>query len=863
VIGGLALIGPALLIHVLLSRFPTGSSSAVVVADVSLPLMEAAALTIAGVALARNWRSPHRSSWLLLCAWLAANLFADLVWGWYEVVLRRDVPVPSPADVGYLMAYPLAFLTVVVYTCKALGRLRALETALDALMVTVGAAGLMWPLLLAPLVRTTEPGAEYWITLAYPLGDLLVIMAIAFLMLGCLQRRLPRFMLVLLASFLVQVVADSLYFVDQVTVAQYTSGGALDSLWVLTFAVAGVAAVVGLRDARIEALACGQDMSSGASDGDSGGPDLPKRRLGLGLGRSLGLGRMLLPYLALPIVGVMLWLSLSREGVRWNSETQILVYLGILLLALMVARQYVTLAHNRRLNLRLSLVSEELEQRVDTLADLSGRLGTLNAGATQLNSLRSLSDALENGIRLACSVTGASAGWVSLTGEDGVEEISATVGVVREQLDGDDVPEGARTIRLEAHGESIGTLAVLPPALDDVSPDLLGAVAAQLAIAIDNIRRFEDALRLAERDPLTGLFNHRGIHRHLTTEADRVQDRGISLSVIMIDLDDFKLLNDTYGHAAGDRVLTQVSEAISGSLRHTDLAGRVGGDEILLVLPETDKAGAVALAERIRESMEASPFVTSEGLLIPLRLSLGVATYPDDARTLPELLGAADANLYTSKQRGGNTITAATPAVEQPTDGQGLQGLAIRLMDVVGSRDHYTRRHSEQVVIHALDLGETLGLSEDSLETLRLAAMLHDVGKIRLSDRLLRKPGPLGPQEALAMQRHVEIGESMIRDLPRVAEVLNAVRSHHERYDGTGYPDGLHGDDIPLLARILAVADAFTAMTLDRPYRGRITAEQARARLAEAAGSQLDPDLVSRFLERPGDGPCTPLAAAG
>jgi HD-GYP domain-containing protein (c-di-GMP phosphodiesterase class II) len=284
-------------------------------------------------------------------------------------------------------------------------------------------------------------------------------------------------------------------------------------------------------------------------------------------------------------------------------------------------------------------------------------------------------------------------------------------------------------------------------------------------------------------------------------------------------------------------------------LRHTDLAGRVGGDEMMLVLPDTDREGALQMAERLREALSSKPFMAGKDRGIPLRLSLGVATYPTDADTLTGLVGVADASLYASKQRGGDTITEAGYPAEPKIEDAGLRGMAGRLMDVVGARDHYTRRHADQVTVHALKLGESVGLTEESLETLKLAAMLHDVGKLGLGPRVLRKPAPLTADEERSVRRHIDIGETIIRDLPRVAEVLEAVHSHHERYDGSGYPSGLFGEDIPLLARILAIADAYAAMTVDRPYRAKVTAEQARVELMKVAGSQLDPELVTRFVE--------------
>jgi putative nucleotidyltransferase with HDIG domain len=284
---------------------------------------------------------------------------------------------------------------------------------------------------------------------------------------------------------------------------------------------------------------------------------------------------------------------------------------------------------------------------------------------------------------------------------------------------------------------------------------------------------------------------------------------------------------------------------------------------MMLVLPDTGREGALQLAQRLREMLSAEPFIAGKDHAIPLRLSLGVATYPSDADTLAHLVAAADASLYASKQRGGDTITEARAGQAPQTEGASPDGVASRLMDVVGARDHYTRRHSDQVAVHAVCLGEAFGLSGESLETLRLAALLHDVGKIGVRTRLLRKPAPLSRDEEMSVRRHVDIGEKIIRDLPRVTEVLQAVHAHHERYDGSGYPAGLSGEEIPVMARILAVADAYSAMTVDRPYRKKLTGDQARDELLKVAGTQLDPGLVERFVKNLEEVPPTSWAAAG
>jgi putative nucleotidyltransferase with HDIG domain len=208
----------------------------------------------------------------------------------------------------------------------------------------------------------------------------------------------------------------------------------------------------------------------------------------------------------------------------------------------------------------------------------------------------------------------------------------------------------------------------------------------------------------------------------------------------------------------------------------------------------------------------------------------------------------ADANLYLSKQKGGNRITVPSEELGS-AEKMGVFKVLVGLVTTVDNKDHYTRRHSEDVCELAVALAGRLGLSHETQRALRIAALLHDVGKIGVPDHILRKPGALTEEEFEAFKQHVVIGRLIIKEIPDLSEVIAAVATHHERLDGSGYPDGLKGDQIPLLGRILAVADSYSAMTIDRPYRKALTLGEAVAELHLAARGRLDPLLVSHFIQ--------------
>ncbi len=378
---------------------------------------------------------------------------------------------------------------------------------------------------------------------------------------------------------------------------------------------------------------------------------------------------------------------------------------------------------------------------------------------------------------------------------------------------------------------------------------LLQILANQVAVAIVNNQMFEDLNRTATTDPLTGLANHRAFHARLDEEMKRARRSGKEVSVVMMDVDGFKLFNDTYGHPVGDQVLKAVADLLAENARGSDVLTRYGGDEFAAILPETGAKGAIVQAERLRSAMAERAFAAPDGTAIPIRMSFGIASYPHTARNAQELVGFADANLYESKAQGGGGITVAGRSVRSKVVEEGNFGVLDGLVTAVDHKDRYTRRHSEQVTTYALQMAEAMGLSEETQRTLRIAGLLHDVGKIGVPDEILRKPGRLEEGEFQVIKQHPLLGELIIKEVPNLPDVLDAVGSHHERVDGQGYPRGLAGQDIPLLGRILAVADSYSAMTTDRPYRKAMSPEAARADLHRVAGTQLDAKLVAIFLQ--------------
>ena len=361
-------------------------------------------------------------------------------------------------------------------------------------------------------------------------------------------------------------------------------------------------------------------------------------------------------------------------------------------------------------------------------------------------------------------------------------------------------------------------------------------------------RLLSEAVAWADRDPLTGLLNHRSFHKKLEQESEAARQAGLPLAVAMMDLDNFRFFNDGYGHSVGDDLLRQVSAALSAACRPGDTLARYGGDEFALLLPGLGAEGAVRLADRLVLSLAGVGYrPPGYDALIPLTLSIGIAVFPDDGPGRLETLAAADARLGRVKTGGsGQGVLTDRLRANLPCSLADFSMLNA-LVTAVDAKDRYTRRHSEDVMAYSFQIAQELGLDEREQRRTLLAALLHDVGKIGVPDPILRKPGKLTEEEFEAIKQHPMMGSIIIGAVPGFEGALDAVRHHHERWDGKGYPFGLRGEETPLTARIMAVADAFSAMTTDRPYRKGMDEGQALRILQEGAGTQWDPSCVAAF----------------
>lgn len=398
--------------------------------------------------------------------------------------------------------------------------------------------------------------------------------------------------------------------------------------------------------------------------------------------------------------------------------------------------------------------------------------------------------------------------------------------------------------------------------MDDL--DLLTYLGASTGVALDNARLYSRSQSEAMTDSLTKLHNHRYFYRALNEQVEKLGSS--ELSLLMIDLDLFKLFNDLYGHVEGDNALETVASILVRNVGQKGIVCRYGGEEFTVLLPRCDTKMAYDLAEKIRMDIERTFFSMNDVTQRFLTASIGVCTYPYAAPTTEELLKRADIAMYTAKNSGKNKTVIYTPEIrlnEAAAMGDKSLSGAMKpnfaatiyaLTAAIDAKDHYTFGHSQKVAEYATILASKLSLDKSHVELIQEAGLLHDIGKIGIPENILTKTGRLTNDEFEIVKQHVEMSITIIKHLPSMNHVIPAVIGHHERWDGKGYPRGLRCENIPLAARCLAIADAFDAMTSNRPYRKGLSVNAALTEIENNIGTQFDPLLANIFVKLVRDG---------
>ncbi len=399
-----------------------------------------------------------------------------------------------------------------------------------------------------------------------------------------------------------------------------------------------------------------------------------------------------------------------------------------------------------------------------------------------------------------------------------------------------------------------------------------GSLAPVAASINDLSQALASALQAATTDRLTQVANRPTVLAALFAEVDRAARYGHPLSIAFVDIDHFKMVNDTYGHEAGDIVLQGIAKVFRENTRKSDLVARYGGEEFVFVFPETTVDEATVVAEKVRLLVMKERFTGAAEQCI-VSVSIGIVGGQGQHLRVDQMLRDADAAMYSAKALGRNQTfvfadvdddSARIPRAPISSEGRtraaevgelARHAAEAALAAIVDPLPHYGGKPSSMIAAIAVQMARELDQPEKEVQRVRIASLLHDIGKVAIPQQIFEKPGPLSAEEWDSVAQHPRIGQVIIDEVATVRDAGSIILHHHERFSGHGYPYGLRGSEIPLGARIVAIADAYDAMVHDRPYRAAIGHAAAIDELRRHSQLQFDPDLVALFCDLFGSAP--------
>lgn len=418
----------------------------------------------------------------------------------------------------------------------------------------------------------------------------------------------------------------------------------------------------------------------------------------------------------------------------------------------------------------------------------------------------------------------------------------------------------------------------LEEVVEERTADLLQEVSLHKNTELERSKLHHELLKSYEKlksislvDSQTGLYNRRYLQDVVEVEFHRTRRFAHSLAIVMLDIDYFKSINDVYGIAFGDLVLKQLARQLKRMLRRYDIFIRYAGEEFLIISPRLNRDSAVSMAQRLLEALNFINFGNKKHS-VRLKLSLAAVSFPEDrAKNGSDLVNLANTVLNKAKEQGGNRAystldmnsvskkgkifkAAGVRTLKKTIDKlnmkskQGLAESIFAFAKTIELKDHYTGEHVENTVHYATEIARGLNLPREDVELIKQAAMLHDLGKIGISENILLKKGKLNKKEFEEIKKHPQIGADIIRPIQFLHALIPFIFYHHERWDGRGYPSGIKGEDIPVGARIIAIADVYQALISDRPYHKAFSKARAIDMIKKASGTQFDPRIVNNFL---------------
>ena len=668
----------------------SGSPAKMATLDLMIIGAALAAACFCALAAARAHDRFMRWYWSLLATAGLCLTIAEAIWAVHELVLGDKAPYLSAADVAWLAFYPLVYAAMMkLPAARAVKRSTGMVFLLDGMLAAAVGAALIWEFLLDPVIHPGATPLANVTALGYCILDLLLVGAYVSLALSAARRTIPRGTTWLIASLTIMLVADTVY-ARMIVTDTYATGAWVDPLWALSYALLGIAAL-----AYVQGRARGNQIESQSASSFA--------RAGVGLG---GLIHSYSPYAAVVASGFILYNHFVTNDSSGTVASAVAIALSTLIPVLVLTRQLVFTAQHYRLRVSLVEASQALEERVNErtreLEAEKERLAILNHASKQISHCASVQEILEAGAAILSQAAHCTSVALSAPGQRGSLRFAspkqlpeASESQLRKVLrkfllsnadNTDDTPilvDGRGTPN-SGNGDT-GTPAgpfvkmmVFPMVyrqvtlgaacmatdqddcrLSEGELELVSNIVSQVAVALEGACRYDDARYLADNDALTGIANRRHIIECLNREVARSGRAGASFSLVMMDVDRFKFFNDTYGHEVGDQVLVTVARALQEALRGIDTLGRFGGDEFLAILPDTDREGARRVVERIGECLADHPVAVKDALPLALRLSCGIAVFPQNGRSTHELFHVADANMYRAKNsNAGRTVAA-------------------------------------------------------------------------------------------------------------------------------------------------------------------------------------------------------------
>ncbi len=797
---------------------------------------------LAAWAALRLWGPPAPPNQRLMAAACASYAVGEALWLFDQLATGESNPLGGASDLFYLAFYGLAGASLIRLLREGAAR-GVREALLAATMSVAGAAAVGFRLLVLPAVhaRALPPG-EVWPAFTFAVGALALLtlaLAVVFSR-GVEPSHANRFAPLLGGMALMS--AGDLNYLAQTLLDRYQASLWSDGPWFASLALLGASGAAFRAKPVAEA---------------GGVPRLSRTCLIPTIVSALAVATL--------VVLDLRQFGLITSGVAFSALG--LVLLGTGYRASEIRRQ------DRLVQEALSAAAQSLQTQVEARTrELAGLVSatrsiheSLDPDTIAQTTVERVRDLLESDSALL---------WIPPNPTDAPSEARAIwchSGLGNQELSALNVAattppsDGPVQLQTRAEGESAINYLLVPVAMRDNPAGWLGvrrrerpfsqleqglaaSVAHTVASAMDNARAHQKVRSLAELDPVTGILNPRTMHDRLALAlAERRPED--SLALLLLDLVNFRQVNAIHGLPAGDAILRRAAQLLTVSVPEGALAGRFGSDEFLVLLPGVGLQEAANIARAIADTLATYGYSVPNGPFLPIPCHVGVAVAPEDGESVNALIGAANWNLSIAKR---NDVTVGLTTDSRREDRKFLADESFAALDAlvaaVDNKDSYTRRHSEEVADYSLWLAEELGCSPETLELVRMAALLHDVGKIGVPTEILTKPGRLTDAEYDTMKRHPVIGGMLIGAFRGMGRILDGAKYHHERWDGTGYPEGLKGNDIPWLGRLIAVADAFSAMTTNRPYRKGLSFSEAIRRLEEAAGTQLDPYMVDAFV---------------